>query len=44
MCLMHGLLDNEASIQNKTINFDFIAKRYSDWMKSPPFDIGHTTK
>ena len=45
MCLMHGLLDNEQNIQLKnTLNMNLIAKRYKDWMNSPPFDIGTTTR
>ena len=23
---------------------NFVAKRYKDWMNSPPFDIGSTTR
>jgi hypothetical protein len=42
---MHGIIDNEENIsQNSLIDFDKIAIRYKQWILSPPFDIGQTTK
>ena len=39
MCLMHGLIEG-----NGVVDQSIIAKWYLDWYKSPPFDIGYTTK
>ena len=39
MCLMHGLIDGKG-----TLNQQLIAKWYLQWYKSPPFDIGNTTR
>ena len=45
MCLMQGLINsNIDSPELPTINQDKIAEQYSNWMKSPPFDIGRTTR
>jgi hypothetical protein len=42
---MQGLVDNEENVANGSpIDFNKIAVRYRDWITSPPFDIGMTTK
>ena len=45
MCLMWGLVEgNEESKEDENIMpTASIAKYYSKWMNSPPFDIGTTT-
>ena len=39
MCLMKGLIDGKG-----TLNQQLIAEWYLQWYKSPPFDIGNTTR
>jgi hypothetical protein len=41
---MHGIIDNTENIQRGKFDIDKIAERYRDWIESPPFDIGNTTK
>jgi ADP-ribosylglycohydrolase len=43
MCLMHAFIDNEDNIKNGKVDMNKVAKRYADWIKSPPFDIGFAT-
>ena len=44
MCLMHGLVENEDEIKSGKVDMSKVAKRYGDWIGSPPFDIGTATK
>jgi len=38
LCLMNAI------VESKGLNEDCIAKQYRNWMGSPPFDIGYTTR
>lgn len=39
MCLMQGLVKGEGNL-----DLNCIAEYYGDWICSPPFDIGNTTR
>jgi hypothetical protein len=44
MCLMHAFVENESNLQNGIVDMNKVAKRYGDWIASPPFDIGQATR
>ena len=44
MCMMHAYVENESNIQNGKVDMNKVAKRYGDWIASPPFDIGQATR
>ena len=40
MCLLRGLVETD---KQSTLDMESIAYWYSQWMNSPPFDVGTTT-
>ena len=44
MCLMKGILKSRSEDQNVYLNPNYVAEEYQNWMESPPFDIGFTTR
>ena len=44
MCMMHAFVENEDELKNGKLDMNKVAKRYGDWIMSPPFDIGIATR
>ena len=44
MCMMHAFVENESELKNGKLDMNKVAKRYADWIDSPPFDIGMATR